>query len=211
MQKRAIISFAALLFVGVLFTPRDIFATGTNQLGRPPRWAVKLNMPGLPNLHQVTTNLYRGAQPTSKGMAELKAMGIKTVINLRAYHSDKDELAKAGSELKPSRFHMTAWHGGDEDVIRFLKVVSDTNNLPAFVHCQHGADRTGLMCAMYRITVCDWTRQDAINEMTQGDFGFHPIWKNLVTYLKQVDVDELKRRTGIAPRPDPPNEHPPGR
>jgi len=199
-----------MFVVGLLIRPRDTFAAGTNQLGRPQEWAVKLSKPGLPNLHQVTTNLYRGAQPTAKGMAELKAMGIKTVINLRAFHSDKDELAKAGSDLKPGRLQMKAWHGEDEDVIRFLKIVSNTNNLPAFVHCQHGADRTGVMCAMYRITVCGWTRQEAINEMTQGDFGFHRMWKNLVTYLKRVDVEEIKRQVGIPAKPTP-GEHRPGK
>src|SRR3977135_4498326 len=108
MHGRAIIIFVAMLFVGVPVRPRDTLAAGTNQMGRPPEWAVKLSKPGLPNLHQVTTNLYRGAQPTAKGMAELKAMGIKTVIDLRAYHSDKDELGKAGSECKAGRVHMNS-------------------------------------------------------------------------------------------------------
>ena len=208
MQQRAIIITAAMLFTVLLASPRDIFAADTNQLGQPPEWAVKVSKPGLPNLHQVTTNLYRGAQPTSRGMAQLKAMGIKTVINLRAFHSDKDELS--GSDLKPSRLHMKAWHGEDEDVIRFLRIVSNTNNLPAFVHCQHGADRTGMVCAMYRITVCGWTKQEAINEMTQGDFGFHGMWKNLVTYLKKVDVEAIKQQVGIAAKPTP-GEHQPAK
>ena len=201
MPGRAVIILAAMFFVGLLVRPSETSAAGTNQLGRPPEWAVKLTKPGLPNLHQVTTNLYRGAQPTAKGMAELKAMGIKTIIDLRAYHSDKDELAKVGSDLKQGRLQMKAWHSEDENVIRFLKMVNDTNNLPAFVHCQHGADRTGLVCAMYRITMCGWTRHEAINEMTQGDFGFHRIWKNLVTYLKQVDIEEIKRHAGIPTKP----------
>jgi protein tyrosine/serine phosphatase len=198
MRGRASLIFAAMLVGGLPVAPRAAFAVETNQLKRPPEWAVQLTKPGLPNLYQVTTNLYRGAQPTSRGMAELKVMGIKTVINLRAYHSDKDELVSAGSDFKQGRFHMKAWHSEDKDVIRFLKVVSDTNNLPAFVHCEHGADRTGLMCAMYRITVCGWTKQEAINEMTQGDFGFHRLWENLVTYIKRADIEEIKRRAGIA-------------
>src|ERR1700693_4973072 len=115
MHGRAIIIFAAMFVVGVLVRPRNTAAAGTNQLGRPPEWAVKLSRPGLPNLHQGTTNLYRGAQPTSQGVAELKAMGIKTVINLRAFHSDNSELAKAGSDLKPARLHMKAWRGDDGD------------------------------------------------------------------------------------------------
>ena len=30
---------------------------------RDPRWAAPLSQPGLPNLHQVSSTLYRGAQP----------------------------------------------------------------------------------------------------------------------------------------------------
>src|SRR5258706_9671567 len=79
----------------------QLLAVETNQSAdaqstRPANWAVKLDKPGLENFHQVTTNLYRGAQPTTEGAAQLKAMGIKTVINLRAFHSDKAKLAGTG-------------------------------------------------------------------------------------------------------------------
>ncbi|HKI69609.1 MAG TPA: tyrosine-protein phosphatase, partial [Verrucomicrobiae bacterium] len=163
---------------------------------RSPQWAVKLNRPGLPNLYQVTTNLYRGAQPTAQGMEQLKLMGIKTVINLRTFHSDKDKVA--GTSLKSVRFETEPWHSEEEDVVRFLKVVTDTNNLPAFVHCQRGADRTGMMCAMYRITVCGWTKKEAINEMKNGGFGFSPLWKNIVHFIEKADVSDIKRQAGIA-------------
>jgi protein tyrosine/serine phosphatase len=168
----------------------------TSAEARPSQWATKLDKPGLPNLHQVTTNLFRGAQPTEQGMAELKAMEIKTVINLRAFHSDKDELA--GTDLKAERLYVKTWHPKDEDVVRFLKIVTDTNSQPTFVHCQHGADRTGVMCAMYRIAVCGWTKQEAIAEMTKGGFGFHPVWKNLIRYVERANVEKLKKQAGLA-------------
>lgn len=214
MRLRTFLCLEAIVSVSILSARHQCSGAETNQpnvapqrsqagpaIVRPTEWAVKLNKPGLPNLCQVTTNLYRGAQPTAAGMAELKAMGVKTVINLRSYHSDKDELAKAGSELKQGRFHMKAWHGEDEDIIRFLKIVSDTNNLPVFVHCQYGADRTGLVCAMYRIALCGWTKQEAIKEMKEGEFGFHRTAKSLVKYLERADIDEIKHLAGIANKP----------
>ncbi len=174
------------------------FAGTTNDVEvRPPTWAVKLNRPGLDNFHQITTNLYRGAQPTARGMAELKAMGIKTVVNLRTLHSDKDELV--GVDLKQGRLHMKPWHAEEEDVVRFLRIIADTNNLPVFVHCQRGADRTGMLCAMYRMTMCDWTREEAIREMRAGGFNFYPGWKSIVTYVETADVDRLKKKLGLAP------------
>lgn len=157
---------------------------------------MKLNLPGVPNFHRVTTNLYRGAQPTAEGMKQLRAMGIRTVVNLRALHSDKDKVA--GTGLKSARFETGPWRAEEEDVVRFLKIVTDTNNLPAFVHCQRGADRTGVMCAMYRIAVCGWTKEAAIAEMKDGGFGFNPAWRNLIVFVENADVAKLNREAGLA-------------
>ena len=162
---------------------------------RPANWAQSLSLPGISNFYEVTTNLYRGAQPTAAGMAHLKAMGIKTVINLRSFHSDKDEIA--GTGLKSIRFEVKPWHAEEEDVVDFLKAATDTNNLPVFVHCQRGADRTGMMCAMYRIVVCGWTKQAAIEEMKAGGYHFSPAWKNLVAFIQNADIVEIRRRMGL--------------
>ena len=82
-------------------------------------------------------------------------------------------------------------------MVRFLTAVTDTNNLPAFVHCERGSDRTGMMCAM-RVVVCGWTKQAAIAEMKNGGFGFNPVWHDLVTFVEKADVAGIKRRVGLA-------------
>jgi hypothetical protein len=51
-----------------------------------------------------------------------------------------------------------------------------------------------LMIAIYRVAVDGWTKDEAIEEMTKGDFGFHPMWKNLIAYLEKLDIAALKRR-----------------
>jgi len=76
-------------------------------------------------------------------------------------------------------------------------VVTDTNNLPVFVHCERGADRTGMMCAMYRIIVCGWTKPEAIDERKNGGFDFNPAWHDLVSFIENADVVDIKRRTGL--------------
>ena len=153
-----------------------------------------------PNIHIdnfgiINPTYYRGAQPRGADFTDLSRLGIKTVIDLRAWHSDKDEVA--GTGLKSVRFETEPWHADEEDVIKFRKVVSDTNNLPVFVHCKRGADRTGMMCAMYRVVVCDWTKEASIAEMKAGGFGFNPTWRNLVRYVKKADIADLKRRAGL--------------
>jgi tyrosine-protein phosphatase SIW14 len=160
-----------------------------------PRWAVPLEGPGLHNVHQVSRHLYRGAQPSAEGMRHLSRIGIKTIVNLRALHSDRDEIG--GLPLAYEHIRMNAWHPEDEDVLRFLKIVTDAKKTPVFVHCQYGADRTGTMCAIYRILVSGWTKEDAIKEMTEGGFGYHTIWKKLIRYIRELDVDRIRRKAGL--------------
>jgi protein tyrosine/serine phosphatase len=187
--------FGATVF-SLLLVTNVVFAGSTNDLNpRPANWAKALNHPGLSNFYEVTTNLYRGAQPSAEGMKELKLMGVKTVLNLRSFHSDYG-LVSSG-EMKLARLHMKPWHAEDEDVVEFLKIASNTNNLPLFVHCQHGADRTGMICAMYRVVICGWTKEAAIQEMKEGGFHFYSGWHDLVDYINKVDVEALKKRAGI--------------
>jgi len=158
-----------------------------------PQWAQPVEKPGLPNLHQVAPKLYRGAQPTEEGFRQLKAMGIKTVVNLRGFHTDDGKL----NGLHAEHIHFQTWHPENEDIVKFLRILSDTNAAPVFVHCQHGADRTGTMCAIYRIAVQGWTKDQAIEEMIKGGFGYHAVWKNLIQYIRELDVDTIKKQAGL--------------
>ena len=51
--------------------------------------------------------------------------------------------------------------------------------------------------AAITVVVCDWPRQDAIEEMTEGGFRFNPLWRNLVHYIEHADIDELRRQIAI--------------
>ncbi len=104
-------------------------------------WAQPLQLPGVENFHKVSDNLYRGHQPTEQGLAELKKLGIKTVINLRTLHSDREQIGN--TQLDYERLKMKPWDPDDDEVIKFLRIVADTNSASVFVHCHYGADRTG--------------------------------------------------------------------
>ena len=176
---------------------RVLMATNAGtQTARNPKWAKKMTLAGVGNFHKVSDVLYRGAQPSEKGMKELEKMGIKTVVNLRSFHSDRDEMQ--GTKVGYEHITMKAWHAEEEELVRFLKIVSDKERQPVFVHCQYGADRTGTMCAAYRIAVQGWTKEEAIAEMTKGGFGFHGIWENLVEYIRKLDVEQIRKEAGLA-------------
>jgi protein tyrosine phosphatase (PTP) superfamily phosphohydrolase (DUF442 family) len=162
---------------------------------RPADWAQPVELPGLPNLDRVTAGLYRGAQPSAEGFAELNKLGIRTDVNLRSGHDEKQQAEAAG--LRYVSIPMHAWHAEDEDIAAFLKAVTDPENGPYFVHCQHGSDRTGVCIAAYRVAVQGWPKEEAVREMTGGDYGFHSIWENLADYIQNMDVAGMRRRAGL--------------
>jgi protein tyrosine phosphatase (PTP) superfamily phosphohydrolase (DUF442 family) len=164
--------------------------------GRDPDWAQPLHRAGVPNFYRVSANLYRSAQPDADGMKALKAMGIRTVVNLRTFHSDRELLA--GTGLDSEHIYMKTWHPEEEDVVRFLRIVADPARQPVLVHCQHGSDRTGMMVAFYRVIVQGWSKEKAAHEMTEGGYGFHEIWQNLVHWLDDADLSRIRREAGLA-------------
>ena len=178
-------------------TPNPAGKPAPDAARRPIRWATRVDKPGLPNLHKVSAQLYRGAQPTAEGMRQLRQMGVKTVVNLRKLHSDRDKIGDTG--LGYEHIYMNPLHPEDKEVVRFLQIVTDKSRTPALVHCQHGADRTGTMCAILRVVVQGWTKDEAIEEMTEGGFGHHEkIFGNLRSYIRKLDVEAIKRRARLA-------------
>jgi len=196
-----VLVFAAVYFastqgrwLGVLFSNKQLNIAV--DVARPATWAHRLDLPGVPNFHKLSDELYRGAQPTAEGMEQLEKLGINTVVNLRSFHSDRDEIGDTG--LAYEHIQMTTWDPDTEEVVRFLKIITDSNRTPVFVHCQRGADRTGMMCAIYRVAVQGWSKSEAIEEMTKGGFGFFRGWQELVDHVLKLDVDDIKRRAALS-------------
>jgi protein tyrosine phosphatase (PTP) superfamily phosphohydrolase (DUF442 family) len=162
---------------------------------RPGAWAVAVEKAGCGNLHKVSDVLYRGEQPTVEGFKELEKMGVKTVLNLRSLHSDRDELE--GVSLGYEHVRMEAWEPELEEVREALEIMTDETKQPVFVHCLHGADRTGTVVAAYRVAVEGWNKEEAIKEMREGGFGFHEMWKGLPKFIRELDVAKLKGEMGI--------------
>jgi protein tyrosine/serine phosphatase len=146
-----------------------------------------LNLPALkeakvliPNLHLVSPGLLRGEQPSQDALALLKKAGVRTVVNLR--NEDiliQQEAAQALSlGLNYVSIPMDVFNRpADLEVQRFLATVIDAANQPVYVHCQHGEDRTGTMCAIFRMTQQGWPVDQAYQEMIS--LGFKPVLEQL--------------------------------
>jgi tyrosine-protein phosphatase SIW14 len=137
------------------------FALALNALAQEAR------RPELPNFHQVNAQLYRGAQPKAGGLTALKAIGIKTIVNLRS----KDDRTQAeGEEARSLGMHYFSIAfpefsaPRDKEVQQVLDLVGAPDNQPVYVHCRLGKDRTGTIIACYRIAHDGWTSARAKRE-----------------------------------------------
>lgn len=157
---------------------------------RPSTWAQPVANAGLHNLHRVTPMLWRSSLPDAQGFAAADALGIRTIVNLRPMPDTVPGSLRATLEHIP----VWTWHVTDDEILDFLRIAGDPAKQPVLVHCQHGADRTGVMVAAYRVVVQGWSKEDAIREMQGGGYGYHAIWTNLPRVIRKLDVAKMRAR-----------------
>ena len=162
----------------------------------PPPGA-PLDFSSLPNFHRVTDDLCRGAQPSYKGFGELKRMGIKTVVNLRWTRTDRRSAERFG--LAYEHLPIRDLRGDVGHALSVLKIITDKKRCPVFVHCLNGADRTGFICAAYRVVVCGWDKEAAIREMKDSRFGADVDFGPMPDRIRAMDVPAIRKRLGLAP------------
>ncbi len=142
------------------------------------------------NLYKINDSLYRGEQPSTEGMKSLVRLGVKSVLNLRCFASDRSEIKH--TSLQRYQEHVNTWVMSESELIEALDILVKSEK-PLYIHCKHGSDRTGTVVAAYRIVFENWSKEDAIAEMLQANYGFHPCFQNLIYLLEHLDVDRIKR------------------
>lgn len=159
---------------------------------RPSNWAVPITLKGVENVFKIDEFLYRGSQPTKEGFISLQKLGIKTVVNLRKFHSDVKMIKGLGFKYFP--IGLNTWKKPElKDIRYFIDIVRNKENTPVYLHCQHGSDRTGTFSAIYRIIVHGWSKENALKEMIYGGFGFHYIWSHLIDFILSTDFTLLNK------------------
>lgn len=141
-----------------------------------------VGLPGLPNAGRVGPGIYRGAQPKPEGYATLAALGIRTVVNLRAGHGEREAVESLG--MRSVEIPMKAYRDVDaETVEKVMAVMRDPALRPVFVHCAQGQDRTGVVVAVYRMEVDGWSEAEAEAEMQM--YGFNDVWRPLMEFVRE--------------------------
>ncbi len=131
-----------------------------------------IDVPGLTlsNFGVVDGKLFRGDQPKGDEYRQLKALGVKTVIDLRLdSKKNSRELAEAAGLIYVNIPIDDSKRPTDQDVVTFMKVLDETDGL-AYVHCAGGRHRTGSIIAVYRMTQNGWNVDQAYQEMLNYDF-----------------------------------------
>ncbi|MEP6788068.1 MAG: tyrosine-protein phosphatase, partial [Acidobacteriota bacterium] len=133
----------------------------------------------LPNFHRVNENLYRGGQPKDEGFAELKKIGIATVIDLRGTddNSSREKSLAEAAGLRFINIPLDNWgRPANNDIESIIAQINDPKNQPVFVHCNRGSDRTGTVIAVYRITHDGWSGKQASDEANEFGLGWWQVW-----------------------------------
>lgn len=156
---------------------------------RQENWATPIKINKFKNLYKINDSIYRSEQPDEKGFRSLDSLGIKSILSLRS--KAVDEKLVGNLALKLFNVKMSAELFSDNEIIESLKVIKNSPK-PLLVHCVHGADRTGVVMAMYRIIYGGWSKKQAIEEMRKGDYNFHETYINIISYIQNTDIEKIK-------------------
>lgn len=110
------------------------------------------------NMHPLDDRMWRAAQPTPGQVEDMAKAGIRTIINLRgrrescgSYFFEVRNCARLGIELID--FPVRSRDAPRKDDIFAAVEMWRRIRYPAVMHCKAGADRVGLMSALYVLLV----------------------------------------------------------
>jgi len=153
-----------------------------------------IGIPGLTNLGVVTEKkVYRAAQPIYKLYPEFLLSFVSyscNILNLRET-SEQAEVESLGLKYFQLRLNVLS-DVTIEDFDLIVQTLSNPENQPILVHCQSGADRTGVACAAYRMAVDGWTLAEAWEELECYGGGIH----NLLNIKLKYHLEKYAKEKG---------------
>lgn len=160
----------------------------------------------IPNLRQVKPHIYSGGLPKPQGLDFLKELKTKTIISFRSEIPEYEQNFIQENNINLIRIPLSIYKKPtDEQVFLFLETMINKNNLPIYIHCKDGRDRTGAMIAVYRTIVDGLGPKESYKEALK--FGFWPyrgddILKDYIHQLKDkkeffIFAQELKQKQEV--------------
>ena len=157
------------IFAKISATVAILLAIGTAAVAKKHSDGAFSNIK-ISNFGQMDDNFYRGGRPKQKDFADLKALGIHTIIDL----TDNTPEERGYVEAQGMRYVNIAIPDKHDpsaaQIAEFLKVVNDSETGKFYVHCAGGRHRTGVMGAIYRFNKYHWNFDQVYAEMLDFDF-----------------------------------------
>lgn len=122
------------------------------------------------NLHQLDEMMWRSNQPSPKQVAHIAEMGIKNIVNLRGarkvgtWQLEAEACAKYGIRLYD--FTARSRAAPDKQMLYDARDLFASLDGPSLMHCKSGADRAGLMAALYMLVVKGVSAEDALTQLS---------------------------------------------
>jgi len=149
------------------------------------------------NFYRVDERLFRSAQLDGSYAAKLHELGIKSIVNLRHFSRGGDRRA-FGDQFWLANKPLQSWEIKPAQIADVLRTIRERQKEGAvLVHCYHGADRTGLVVAMYRVIYQGWSLDAARSEMIDGGYGFHSMWQDIAGFLTPQNEALVRAELGI--------------
>lgn len=155
------------------------------------------------NFHTVVAHqLYRSAQPSAVQLASyVRKHGIETVINLRGENEGakwySDEIATARNlGVEHIDFQMSSSHVLTPERAEELLAIMKAAPKPILIHCQSGADRTGLVSVLYSQQVAGVT-EDVAERQLSPYYGHVAVPYLSGTYAMDTSWAGLEKHFGI--------------
>ncbi len=107
------------------------------------------------NRHRLGDRAWRSAQPAPRHIRALKRRGLRTIINLRgerlcgSYWLEQRACERKGITLV--NFQIRSRAAPTPEEIKAARDLLQRIEYPVLMHCKSGADRVGLMSALYRL------------------------------------------------------------
>jgi protein tyrosine/serine phosphatase len=124
------------------------------------------------NFERVSANLMRGGAPSAQALKELKAAGVKTIVNLRGGGAASKKEERAAKEIGLDYYNIPMGYSDPNltKVSSVLDIIRDPAKQPVYVHCLQGADRTGMIVGIHRVLSDGWQFDQAYTEMRGHHF-----------------------------------------
>ena len=147
-----------------------------------------ISVPGLTNLGVVAEGkVYRAALPDYKLYPEFLLSQMPYPCNILNLTEESEQAEVESLGLKYFQYRLNIMSELTVDNFDLaIDTLSNPDNQPILAHCLSGADRTGIICAAYRMRINGWTLAEAWEELECYGGGIHDVLNlNLKQHLER--------------------------